>query len=72
MVTLRDLRGPEDLKDISDAEAAALCAEIRTANQFDIKLLANNPAWWAKALASVTEVREDWKGETPPSGITIG
>ena len=29
MVTLRDLRGPEDLKDISHAEARALCTEIR-------------------------------------------
>jgi len=29
MVTLRDLHGPEDLKDISHAEARALCAEIR-------------------------------------------
>ena len=29
MVTLRDLRGPEELKDISHAEARALCAEIR-------------------------------------------
>ncbi len=29
MVTLRDLRGPEDLKDISHGEARALCTEIR-------------------------------------------
>jgi 1-deoxy-D-xylulose-5-phosphate synthase len=29
MVTLRELRGPEDLKDISHAEARALCSEIR-------------------------------------------
>jgi 1-deoxy-D-xylulose-5-phosphate synthase len=30
MVTLRELRGPEDLKDISHAEARALCSEIRS------------------------------------------
>jgi 1-deoxy-D-xylulose-5-phosphate synthase len=30
VVTLRELRGPEDLKDISHAEARALCTEIRT------------------------------------------
>ena len=29
MVSLRDLRGPEDLNDISHAEARALCNEIR-------------------------------------------
>jgi 1-deoxy-D-xylulose-5-phosphate synthase len=29
MVSLRELRGPEDLKDISHAEARALCSEIR-------------------------------------------
>ena len=29
MVALHDLRGPEDLKDISHAEARALCSEIR-------------------------------------------
>ena len=29
MISLRDLRGPEDLKDISHAEARALCTEIR-------------------------------------------
>ena len=30
MVTLRELRGPEDLRDISHAEARALCNEIRS------------------------------------------
>jgi 1-deoxy-D-xylulose-5-phosphate synthase len=29
MISLRDLRGPEDLKDISHAEARALCTQIR-------------------------------------------
>jgi 1-deoxy-D-xylulose-5-phosphate synthase len=29
MIRLRDLRGPEDLKDISHSEARALCTEIR-------------------------------------------
>lgn len=45
--------------------------EVRTANSFDIKLLANNPAWWEKALASVTVAREQWKDEAPPSGKPI-
>ncbi len=30
MVALHDIRGPEDLKDISHAEARALCSEIRS------------------------------------------
>lgn len=46
--------------------------EIRTSNQFDIKMLANNPAWWAKALTGVTQAREGWKEETPPSGMEVG
>jgi len=46
--------------------------EVRTANTFDIKLLANNPAWWAKALTGVTGSREDWALETPPSGMKVG
>jgi quercetin dioxygenase-like cupin family protein len=45
--------------------------EIRTAQQFDIKMLANNPAWWAKALAGVREAREGWETEAPPSGIAV-
>jgi hypothetical protein len=46
--------------------------EVRTANAFDIKLLANNAAWWEKALVSVAGARERWKDEVPPSGMEVG
>jgi hypothetical protein len=43
--------------------------EIRTANRFDIKLLANNSAWFEKALANLMTARESWPEEAPPSGV---
>ena len=47
--------------------------EIRTTNQFDIKLLAGkNPAYWEKALAGLLRARERWPDETPPSGLKVG
>jgi quercetin dioxygenase-like cupin family protein len=46
--------------------------EFRTADHFDIRLLARNPAFWAKALATVGEKREHWPNETPPSGLRFG
>ncbi|MBW8784351.1 MAG: cupin domain-containing protein [Novosphingobium sp.] len=46
--------------------------EIRTADKFDIKMLANNPAYWAKALGTVNEARSRWWHEQPPSGMSVG
>lgn len=47
--------------------------EIRTANKFDIKLLAGkNPAYWQKALAGLIAAKDTWPDETPPSGLKIG
>lgn len=47
--------------------------EIRTANEFDIKLLAGtNPAYWQKALAGLMVAQETWAGQTPPSGMVVG
>ncbi len=47
--------------------------EIRTANQFDIKLLAGtNPAYWQKALAGLMLAKETWPEQTPPSGLAVG
>ncbi|MET0251770.1 MAG: cupin domain-containing protein [Novosphingobium sp.] len=46
--------------------------EFRTTDAFDIRVLANSPAWWGKALATVTGRRESWRGETPPSGLHFG
>jgi hypothetical protein len=43
--------------------------EIRTANQFDIKLLSSNPAWWEKALSGLMGARAKWPEERPPSGV---
>lgn len=40
--------------------------EFRTAGSFDIRLLANNAAWWTKA-AQVSRDRQDaWANETTP------
>ena len=46
--------------------------EFRAADRFDIRVLAKNPAFWAKALATVEEKREVWQEETPPSGLRFG
>ena len=47
--------------------------EFRTSDNFDIKLLANNPAWWESALKRFTEHRPGWSADdVPPSGIRCG
>lgn len=47
--------------------------EFRTSNSFDIKMFANNPAYWDKALANLLAAREHWPDETaPPSGTHVG
>jgi hypothetical protein len=47
--------------------------EIRTADAFDIKLHANNPAWWDKALENLLAARGNWAEQTePPSGLKLG
>jgi hypothetical protein len=47
--------------------------EIRTADRFDIKLLAGqNPASWEKALSGLLAAKETWPEQTPPSGLKIG
>lgn len=46
--------------------------EMRTANAFDIKLLAgSNPAWWEKALVTLVAAQDRWASEAPPSGLDI-
>ena len=46
--------------------------EFRGADSFDIKMLANNRAYWDRAVAQVTAQRAHWTGETPPSGLSFG
>ena len=47
--------------------------EFRTADKFDIKLLANNPAWWEKALSRLAENKPNWPNQqSAPSGLAIG
>ena len=47
--------------------------EVRTANEFDIKLHAGNPAWWDKALENLLANRDSWPDQaTPPSGLKVG
>lgn len=46
--------------------------EFRGSNSFDIKMLANNAAYWTKAVERVQDRRTDWADETPPSGLVFG
>jgi len=47
--------------------------EFGTTESFDIRLLAKNPAFWAKAAATAHAKLDVWPTETvPPSGLTIG
>jgi len=46
--------------------------EFRGSNSFDIRLMADNPAFWAKAVESVERRRDDWTKESPPSRLTPG
>ena len=41
--------------------------EYRSSNVFDIKLMANNPDWWTKAVAGIESSREGWDTEPKPS-----
>ena len=41
--------------------------EFRNSNNFDIKLLANNAKWWAKAVKTVGRQQAGWSQEQPPS-----
>ena len=43
--------------------------EYRSSNAFDIKLLANNPNWWSKAVGTIAERRPEWDSEKPPSSM---
>jgi mannose-6-phosphate isomerase-like protein (cupin superfamily) len=45
--------------------------EFRTSNAFNIKLLADNPSFWDRALATVRERRDGWKTEPAPSGHLV-
>lgn len=41
--------------------------EFRTADHFNIRFLAGNPSFWAKALATVEAERPGWARQRPPS-----
>jgi hypothetical protein len=43
--------------------------EFRTAGAFDINVLANNPAFWDRALRTVADHRDAWATEGRPSAI---
>jgi hypothetical protein len=46
--------------------------EFRGSDSFDIRMLANNRAYWDRAVAQVAAQRTHWTGETPPSGLSFG
>lgn len=41
--------------------------EFRGSNDFDIKMLADNPAYWEEAVATVEARRDRWRGERRPT-----
>ena len=41
--------------------------EFRTAEPFNIRFLAGNPAFWDKAMETVKAERPGWASQTPPS-----
>lgn len=45
--------------------------EFRASSAFGIRLLANNPAYWAKAAEAVRLNRDTWKSEQPPSTLEL-
>jgi hypothetical protein len=54
-------------------EAGVEVLEFRTSNRFDIKMFANNGAYWDKALANLLAARDHWPEETAaPSGTVVG
>jgi hypothetical protein len=47
--------------------------EFRTSNDFDIKMFANQPAYWAKTLAGLKISQQAWAEQAaPPSGLKVG
>lgn len=42
--------------------------EFRSTDQFDIRILAENPTFWGKALDTVQAQRGAWASEKPPGG----
>lgn len=47
-------------------EAGVQLLEIRTAETFDIKILADNPAFWETAVETVAGKQEEWAVEAMP------
>jgi hypothetical protein len=48
-------------------EAGVQLLEIRTTDRFDIKMLADNPAFWNRAVATVQQKKHAWQTETMPA-----
>ena len=47
--------------------------EFRTKDKFDFRMLANNAAYWEKAMANLKTAHPNWAQETaPPSGMEVG
>ena len=43
--------------------------EFRASNRFNIDVLANNPAFWAQAVATVRDRRDAWATERQPASM---
>ena len=43
--------------------------EFRTVDQFSIRFLVGNPAFWSKAAATVSQELRGWRDQRPPSEI---
>lgn len=47
--------------------------EIRTSDDFDFRMLADNASYWEKALAGLLAAKAHWPEEkAPPSGLAVG
>jgi len=43
--------------------------EFRTAEQFNIRWLANNKGFWDKTVGAIAAQQSQWQGERPPSSL---
>ena len=48
-------------------EAGVQLLEFRTADVFDIRILADSPSFWSRALGTVEEKQTVWAGEPMPA-----
>lgn len=53
-------------------DAGVEVLEFRSSNSFNIRMFADNPAYWRRAAQQVQGKRSDWVDEAPPSNLAFG